>query len=167
MTYELKILCKNILLYSFWLCVVLICYHIRVDLTLIRTCHSQKSLEFNNYNTHVLMQHLLCVCLKSRERISSGRCPIPRCSNLDKQEISDIKLPRLIKNRILRGFTGFGHVTNKIHILVNFCTCCLFLNHLELSKKKFLHSIRAFYWLLGIAHSEKLYAVWHLENANT
>lgn len=43
------------------------------------------------------MQHLLCVCLKSRERISSGRCPIPRCSNLDKQEISDIKLPRLIK----------------------------------------------------------------------
>lgn len=100
MTYELKILCKNILLYSFWLCVVLICYHIRVDLTLIRTCHSQKSLEFNNYNTHhrhVLMQHLLCVCLKSRKRINSGRCPIPRCSNLDKQEISDIKLPRLIK----------------------------------------------------------------------
>lgn len=97
MTYELKILCKNILLYSFWLCIVLICYHIRVDLTLISTCHSQKSLEFNNYNTHVLMQHLLCVCLKSRERISSGRCPIPRCSNLDKQEISDIKLPRLIK----------------------------------------------------------------------
>lgn len=43
------------------------------------------------------MQHLLCVCLKSRERTSSGRCPIPRCSNLDKQEISDIKLPRLIK----------------------------------------------------------------------
>lgn len=104
------------------------------------------------------MQHLLCVCLKSRERISSGRCPIPCCSNLDKQEISDIKLPRLIKNRILRGFTGFGHVTNKIHILVNFSTCCLFLNHLELSKKKFLHSIRSFYWLLGIAHSEKLYA---------
>lgn len=72
-------------------------YHIRVDLTLISTCHSLKSLEFNNYNTHVLMQHLLCVCLKGRERTSSGRCPIPRCSNLDKQEISDIKLPRLIK----------------------------------------------------------------------
>lgn len=49
------------------------------------------------------MQHLLCVCLKSRERISSGRCPIPRCSNLDKQEISDIKLPRLIKKTNTKG----------------------------------------------------------------
>lgn len=105
------------------------------------------------------MQHLLCVCLKSRERISSGRCPIPRCSNLDKQEISDIKLPRLIKNRILRGFTGFGHVTNKIHILVNFFICCLFLNHLELSKKNSYIQSEHFFWLLGIAHSEKLYAV--------
>lgn len=106
MTYELKILCKNILLYSFWLCAVLICYYIRVDLTLISTCHSQKSLEFNNYNTrhrHVLMQHLLCVCLKGRERTSSGRCPIPRCSNLDKQEISDIKLPRQIKKTNTKG----------------------------------------------------------------